>query len=329
MYPGNLSKQNCSDKDFPRVANKCSHLDTLRGGNMKHEPWSKTHTSTWCAHGANHRRWKNMMKWNFQHLRRCTTINNPHAHNNYRDPLQTTMKRKIRIQLVRGMNPITTNKNTMQSSQEQTRSTIKKHTDTGTQRFRPRKWCQNDTTNRSRRNHLRNCLRKKPSRSDYIIDTQTKTRWQKNHFAKRWQTEPSHAQLVFHRDHTCIKDTTKQTHNKSTNTYPASHWKTKCQKWPFLTNDSQNNTHLWPAKSGAIEILKNCLTKIPTWQTTAHDHHNQNQNDKKTVAIMTYRKYDVLGFPATSWHLGDAHNHQTIKPQHNAVCSELHNILHL
>ena len=114
------------------------------------------------------------MKWNFQHVRRCTTINNPHAHNNYRDPLQTTMKRKIRIQLVRGMNPVTTNKNTMQSSQEQTRSTIKKHTDTGTQRFRPRKWCQNDTTNRSRRNHLRNCLRKKPSRSDYIIDTQTK-----------------------------------------------------------------------------------------------------------------------------------------------------------
>ena len=141
-------------------------------------------------------------------------------------PLHTTMYNKIRMQLVRGMNPITTNKNTMQSSQEQTRSTIKKHTDTGTQRFRPRKWCQNDTTNRSRRNHLRNCLRTKPSRSDYIIDTQTKTRWHKNHFAKRWQTEPSHAQLVFHRDHTCIKDTTKRrTTNRRIPT--ASHWKKK------------------------------------------------------------------------------------------------------
>ena len=90
-------------------------------------------------------------------------------------PMQTTMNNKIRIQLVRGMKPITTNKNTMQSSQEQTHSTIKKHTDAGTQRFRPRKWCQNNTTNRSRRNHLRNCPRKKTSRSDYIIDTQTKT----------------------------------------------------------------------------------------------------------------------------------------------------------
>ena len=38
MYSGNLSKQHCSDKDFPRVANKCSHMDTLREGNMKHEP---------------------------------------------------------------------------------------------------------------------------------------------------------------------------------------------------------------------------------------------------------------------------------------------------
>ena len=50
-------------------------------------------------------------------------------------PLQTTMKRQIRIQLVRDMKPITTNKNTMQSSQEQTNSTIKKHTYAGTQRF--------------------------------------------------------------------------------------------------------------------------------------------------------------------------------------------------
>ena len=53
------------------------------------------------------------------------------------------------------------------------------------------------------------------------------------------------------------------------------------------------------------------------------------QMTRKPVAIMTYRKYDVLGFPSTSWHLGDVHNHQTIKPQHNAVFSELHNFLHL
>ena len=185
---------------------------------MKHEPWSKTHTATWCAHGANHRRWKSSLKWNFQNLRRCTTINNPHAHKNDREPLQTTMNNKIRIQLVRGTKPITTNKNTRQSAQEQTRSTIKKHTDTGTQRFRLRKWCQNNITNRSRRNHLRNCLRKKTSRSDYIIDTQTKTQWPKNYFAKLWQTKPSHAQLVFDRDHTCTHDTTEQPDNKSTNT---------------------------------------------------------------------------------------------------------------
>ena len=59
------------------------------------------------------------------------------------------------------MNPITTNKNTRKSAQEETHSTIKKHTDAGTQRFRPRKWCQNNTTNRCRRNHLRNCLPQK------------------------------------------------------------------------------------------------------------------------------------------------------------------------
>ena len=45
----------------------------------------------------------------------------------------------------------------------------------GNTTLQTRKWCQNNRTNRSRRNHLRNCLRKKTSRSDYIIDTQTKT----------------------------------------------------------------------------------------------------------------------------------------------------------
>ena len=142
----------------------------------------------------------------------------PSRSQNCRDHQQTTMKRQIRIQLVRGMKPITTNKNTMQSSQEQTNSTIKKHTDAGTQRFRPRKWCQNNTTNRFRRNHSTNCPRKKTSRSDYIIDTQSKNAMTQESLRKKTTTEPLHAQLVFHHTHTCTKDTTKQAHNTSTNT---------------------------------------------------------------------------------------------------------------
>ena len=82
--------------------------------------------------------------------------------------LQTTMKKQ--------------NQNTTRAWHQQTRtrcnphnkkthSTVRKHTDAGTQRFRPRNWCQNSTTNRSRRNHLRNCLRKKKKKN--IIDTQT------------------------------------------------------------------------------------------------------------------------------------------------------------
>ena len=51
-------------------------------------------------------------------------------------PLHTTMNNKIRIQLVRGMKPTTPNKNTMRSSQK-THSTMKKHTEAGSQRFKP------------------------------------------------------------------------------------------------------------------------------------------------------------------------------------------------
>ena len=156
-------------------------------------------------------------------------------------------------------------------------------------------------------------------------NTQIKTQWHKNYFAKRWRTEPSHAQLAFHRDHTCIRDTKKQ---RTTNrrTPNASHWKTKCPKWSILTFDSQKNTHLWPLNSDVIEVLKNRLTR---------SHMKKQPCSTTTTLIQMTRKpspswhTEIFTFPATLWHLGDVHNHQTIKPQHNAVFSELHNFLHL
>ena len=260
MCSGNVSQQNCSAKDFPRVANRCLHMDTLNGGNMKHEHRSETHTShrmcSWCDPWTMEKQsemklptFAEMHKRSTTHIAHKTTATS--ANNNEKKNQNTTRAWNQSQQTRTRCNP----------HKQKTHSTVRKHTDEGTQRFKQRKWCQNSTTNRSRRNHLRNCLHKRNPRPDHI-DTQTKTRWHKNHFAKRWQSEPSHAQLVFQRDHTCKNDTTKQ--RTTIRQIPTtSHWKNNGPKWSFLAYDSQNNPHLWPMKSDATEVLKNWLTKIP------------------------------------------------------------------
>ena len=114
---GNFSQQNCSAKDCPRVGNKCLHLDTLRGGNMKHKPWSKTHINmmcSWCEPPT----LEEQSEMKFPKFAEMHNDQQPTCSLKLPRPMQTTLKRKIRIQLVRGMNPITTNMNTMQSSQE-------------------------------------------------------------------------------------------------------------------------------------------------------------------------------------------------------------------
>ena len=153
----------------------------------------------------------------------------------------------------------------------------------------------------------------KPSRSDYIIDTQTKTRWHKNHFAKRWQTEPSHAQLVFHRDHTCIKDTTKR---RTTNRWipTASHWKQNTRNGRFQLTIHRTTLICDPWNPAQSRFSRTVWQRYHMKKQQCSHHNNPNTNDKKTVTIMTYRKYDVFTFRATLWHLADVHNQQTIKP---------------
>ena len=134
--------------------------------------------------------------------------------------------------------------------------------------------------------HLRNCLRKKKNKIKHIINTQTKAVTQEP-LLKKMSTQSSRAQLVFHRDHTTPRNNTRQFDKYQ----PRPNEKNNGPKWSFLTYDSQNNTHPVTHEIRRTEVLKKCWQRYQINKQQRSNHNNPNKNDKKTVTIMTYRKY--------------------------------------
>ena len=205
------------------------------------------------------------------------TINNPHAHKNYREACKQQWKKQNQNTTRAWHQPnhnkqehdaiLTRRKHIQPSENTPMREHSASNPEIGVRTTQPIGLGETIWETASA---------KKKTRLNHITNTQTKAVPQEP-LLKKMTTQSSHAQLVFHRDHTCNNDTTKQ-HTTIRQIPTTSHrgfeemLKKKVPKWSFLqkilsihrtTEIKSKPVYPLQMKSDATEVLKNWLTKIP------------------------------------------------------------------